>query len=167
MIKKIVLASSLPLGIFFSACGGGGGTEDMINTYKLSNDYGYYGDLVLFKDTLISGMWSEYRYDENGSIQQGMQMYYTYDNNGIKQMRVVVDTIGIDTGWAPLGEYGVDEDGSNLSFQNGFYEYVEYTDDINDTNMESNRTCMHVNYYTTNDVNGTQFQEKILMCKDY
>jgi hypothetical protein len=146
--------------VFFIACGGGGGSgnTDMVNTYKTENEYGYYGDLVLFADKLISGYWSEYRYDDNGSIQEGMTINYSYDNNGFRSMRMVVDQLGIDTGWNVLGEYGVDEDGSHLNFANGFYRYIK---DIPDTN------CIDVDYYTVSDVNGTNFSETIRMCKDY
>ena len=112
-MKNLVLAISL---LFLVGCGGGSSssnnnvseTEDPTVSNKgfSHNQYGYYGENVIFGNKKIKGEWQMYGINPDGTIQyvptetryQDEEFQGAYDNR-----------------WTTMGVYGVSEDGKTLT----------------------------------------------------
>lgn len=164
MFKSMVVLFSVIVVSLFTACGGGGGGSSVsttkINTNKSQNELGYYGDLVLFGDSLISGMWVYYEYEDNGSLNTTSEKSYRFDNGGNRELEISI----LAGTWIPLGEYGVSEDAQRLyyidvesnSSAKAYYQYVGVAEN----------NCTKVADYKDVDTSIT-FSKFFLLCKEY
>ncbi|MAC85039.1 MAG: hypothetical protein CL624_12995 [Arcobacter sp.] len=152
---KLVISCVLILPILIG-CGGGGSGSDSVNTYKSENSLGFYGDLVLFSDYVVTGIWSQTEYDDNGNAKDTVAFNYRFDDDGLRHMQVPL--LG-DT-WYPLGEYGVDEAGTKIFFSEGsdtmgYYQFIEKEED----------TCIKIGHYSVRD-NVTTLNDNYQFCKE-
>lgn len=154
MIKYFTLVF---LAVVLIGCGGGGGTStDAINLYKPQNSLGYYGDLVLFDDNIITGTWAQYEYDSNGTAKSNVTFKHIFNSGGIRSLQVPL--LGNDA--YPIGEYGVDSYGTKILYNDtnntvAYYQFV--------SKVSSN--CVKIGHYKNVDSNLT-FVDFYLFCKE-
>lgn len=135
--------------ILFIGCGSGDSSSDT-NRFKDKQVLGYYGDLVLFGDYLISGVWIEYEYDGD-ELEAISKQKYKFDSNGTRSLTFTIIE-GIP--WIPAGDYGVSADGQKL-----------YIEEINSTGIsyyqfisQLEEGCAYLSKYENNDTNSTYFK---------
>lgn len=114
MIRNILIASLIA--IFILGCGGGGaGSSTNINSDKAVNSLGYYDDLTLFYNSVITGFWMK------KDKKYGFEYLYYFKND----IEADIDVFAIDY-FYDKNNYGVDITGNQLST----YKYYTYSEDI-------------------------------------
>lgn len=154
LFKKSLLV--LSIGLFIIGCGGGGTSTSDVNRFKSENSLGFYGDIVLFANKTVTGVWAQYEY-ENGSVKNSVAFKHRFNNEGKRELQIPL----LGETWYPIGEYGVNNNGDKIFFNDSnstrsSYEYMEDTSEEN---------CIKVNEFKNVDTNKT-FSNTYQLCKE-
>ena len=137
------------LGVVIVGCGGGSGSDTsnsnneptvVSNTNYNKNQYGYYGDNVIFGNKKIQGKWYSYGINKDGTLHNFPNKMEFYDDEFFGEY---------NKRRTSLGSYGVSEDGKILTthyelFNKDItYQYIEEISVKNNyTNVQ--QICMKV-----------------------
>ena len=155
MIHKIIV--SIVIGILLSGCGTSQDSVENVNLNKSSNEYGFYGELVLFADQVVTGVWAQYELDDNGTAKETVAFKHKFDNKGIRSIQVPL----LGETWYPIGEYGVNTQGTKIFFREsntsiGYYHYV----------ARDENNCTIIAQYSNKDAT-KKLKDTYLFCKEY
>ena len=171
-MKKVkILLSVVAMSFVMIGCGGGGSSNSLpdVDNSKLAadeNQYGYFGDSVVFGNTKIVGGWFLFQESSDGSVTLNFQS----DGDGTYQRR---------GGSLYYGDYGVSSDGKlikaqyenpsvnfssrslEIKYKSLLKDYMEVTH-VDDGTKET-KDCFKVEYKEVS-LSGSETADDIIMC---
>ena len=117
---------------------------------------GFYSPL--FVGYPLTGIWIQYEYDENNQPKvNGLGVDYRYQFDGYGQVSL---NLSIIDQWIPLGEYSINDTGTQISFHEG-----------NNSKLltfvaDENGTCLKIAKYTI-DNNSSSLENNFAFCKEF
>lgn len=149
----INILSSILITLLLTGCGGVS-SDSSLNNNKSQNNLGYYDDLTLFYNDVITGTWLQ------KDTKYGFETMFYFENSDTLDMN---DTY-VDS-FYDNQNYGVDTTGDKL-FTYKFYKYSE-TIENNDTNITTTYYDHNTSIIEQYDFNSFSFQDSCLNISKY